>query len=158
MTGNIDFAPTFLELAGLKSPSNMNGRSLLGLLKNPKLGGHDKMSFINAYGPLPTHSLTCLTSQHKYTYWWYGDDQMVPTEELFDIQNDPLELTISANDPESAPVLESMRRRYDQELSKWKLQAVSYNNYQRYGTLFDREISLADKKSLMRPKQKARRK
>uniref|UniRef100_UPI0035657FFD sulfatase family protein n=1 Tax=Stieleria sp. TaxID=2795976 RepID=UPI0035657FFD len=128
LTGNIDFAPTMLELAGLSIPDNMDGKSLLGLLQNPNEGGHEQMAFINVFGPLATHSLTCLTRQHKYTYWWFGNDQMDPVEELFDTENDPLELVNQANRPEHAATLEQMRKRYDQELAKWKQQAVDYND------------------------------
>lgn len=145
LTGNIDFAPTMLELAGLSIPDNMDGKSLLGLLQNPNEGGHEQMAFINVFGPLATHSLTCLTRQHKYTYWWFGNDQMDPVEELFDTENDPLELVNQANRPEHAATLEQMRKRYDQELAKWKQQAVDYNDYQRYGTLFDRHVPLDEK-------------
>ena len=113
------------------------------------------MAFINVFGPLPTHSLTCLTRQHKYTYWWYGDDTMKPVEELFDLQNDPLELTNLAEKPDSAPVLESLRKRYDQEVAKWKKQAVDYNDYQRFGVLFDRHVPLS-KKNLEKPTRNRR--
>ena len=154
LTGNIDFAPTILELADVPIPSNMDGKSLLGLLQDPKTGGHEQMSFINVYGPLPTHSLTCLTQHHKYTYWWYGDDKMQPVEELFDTDHDPLELSNLVGDSSSERVLQKMRKRYDQQLQQWKQQAVSYNDYQRYGTLFDRNMPLGEKQSFMVKKPK----
>ncbi len=39
----IDFAPTFLEAAGLKAPQSMTGRSLLPLLKSSKSGQIEKV-------------------------------------------------------------------------------------------------------------------
>jgi len=150
LTGNIDMAATILELAGLEIPSQMDGKSLLGLLEQPREGGHDQLAFINVYGPLATHSLSCFTRQYKYTYWWYGDETMEPVEELFDTIRDPLELVNLATQPARSKTLESMRQRYDEELAAWKKQAVAYNDYQRYGTLFDRTTALADKAELMR--------
>ena len=77
---------------------------------------------------------------------------MEPVEELFDTQNDPLELTNLATNPDSLPTLEAMRKRYDQELAKWKKQAVEYNDYQRFGQLFDRHIPLSEK-NVEKPKR-----
>lgn len=158
LTGNIDFAPTILELAGLPVPENMDGKSLLGLLENPEEGGHEQLAFINVYGAMPTRSLTCITQQHKYTYWWYSDETMEPVEELFDNRNDPLEITNLAADPDSQSILETMRSRYDKELNKWNSEAVDYNDYQRFGVLFDRNIPPTEKQGLLRRprKQKTR--
>ncbi len=145
LTGNIDFAPTILELAGVAIPKNMDGESLVPLLKNPNKDIHKQLAFINAWGSVPTQSLTCLTKEWKYTYWWYGNDKMKPTEELYNLESDPLELNNLANDTETSTRLREMRTKYDEELEKWKSEAVNYNYYQQYGTLFDRSISWEQK-------------
>lgn len=140
LTGNIDFAPTILDLAGVPIPENMDGHSLVPLIQNPEKEIHKHLAFINVWGALPTQSLTCLTKEWKYTYWWYGSAEMTPAEELFNIASDPLEMKNLANIASADTMLDSMRAIYDIELSRWKQHAVPYNDYQQYGILFDRAI------------------
>jgi len=146
LTANIDIAPTILDLAGLSIPKNMDGKSLLPLLENPKKDIHDQLTFINAWGVVATQSLSCFTKDWKYTYWWYGNSEMKPVEELYNIANDPLEMNNLANEEEAQPELKIMRNRYDAALKRWKKDAINYNNYEQYGTLFDRTIPWTQKK------------
>lgn len=145
LTGNIDFAPTLLDLAGVAIPANMDGVSLRPLLENPDENVRQKLALMNVWGELATMSLSVVTKKLKYTYWWYGDDRMEPAEELFNLEQDPLELRGLATHSDSASELQMMRKLYDQELAAWKDQAVPYNDYQRFGVLFDRAVPLADK-------------
>lgn len=144
LTGNIDFAPTILELAGLPVPENMDGKSLLPVIENPEQSHHQELAFMNLYGSVPTKSLTVLTEDTKYTYWWYGDKTMEPAEDLFHLKKDPLELTNLAKNPEAKTLLEKMRKKYDEQLTHWKANAEP--PYVQYGQLFDRSVPWNEKK------------
>ncbi|WP_410001972.1 sulfatase [Rubinisphaera sp. JC750] len=147
LTGNIDFAPTILELAGQPIPENMDGVSLLPLLQDPSADVREQLAFINTFDNLPVHSLSVLTKDWKYTYWWYGNENMQPAEELFHLSEDPLELINLADASTAYSKLNEMRKRYDAELQAWKDHAVPYNDYQKYGVLFDRSIPWQDKQT-----------
>ncbi|MDB4560840.1 sulfatase [Akkermansiaceae bacterium] len=156
LTGNIDFAPTILELAGLEATENMDGRSLLPLLENPREGGHGSLALINTFPPAPTTCMSIVSGPFKYTYWWFENNEMKPTEELFNLKNDPLELTNLVQVPEHKKNLGMMRKNYDVQLKHWKKEAVKGNGYQKYITLFDRHLEVAEKAKIL-PSKKGER-
>jgi arylsulfatase A-like enzyme len=153
LTGNIDFAPTILELAGLEATENMDGKSLLPLLENAKEGGHETLALMNTYPPAPTTCMSVVSGPFKYTYWWFENNEMKPTEELFNLKNDPLELTNLVQLPEHRKQLEALRAKYDTQLQHWKKEAVKRNGYQKYITLFDRHLNAREKEKALPPKK-----
>ena len=141
LTGNIDFAPTMLELAGLPIPANMDGKSLLPLYENPTRQIHEVLPLINVWGPKEVHSLGVVTRDTKYIYWAYAEGDYAPAEELYHLAADSLELKNLAQSPEHSAALERMRRHYDQAVVNWKRDAVPYHNYQPFGSFFDRGVA-----------------
>jgi arylsulfatase A-like enzyme len=156
LTGNIDFAPTILKMAGVPVPGNMDGADLMELYGNPQASIHDSLALINVWGKAPTHTLSVVTKDAKYINWGYAADGFEVTEELYQLDKDPLEMVNQAGNPELSPVMQQMRTAYDAHLAKWKAEAVPFHNYQPYGILFDRNVSWAKKAPLIKPSKQAK--
>jgi len=88
---NIDFAPTFLELAGLRASADMQGRSLLPVLRGRAPSDWRSSMYYRYYHDPGDHNtrahLGVRTRTHKLIHFWKKDQW-----ELFDLVNDPYEL------------------------------------------------------------------
>jgi arylsulfatase A-like enzyme len=87
---NIDWAPTFLDLAGLPVPDSMQGRSLVPLMHGEAPADWRKSVYYRYYHD-PGHHNTAAhfgvrTATHKLIYYWKKD-----AYEMFDIIKDPTE-------------------------------------------------------------------
>jgi len=147
LTGNIDFAPTMLELAGLEVPESMDGRSLMTLYDDPQAEIHESLQLINAWGPIEVQSLAVVTKDWKYIFWPFGGEGFEPTEELFNVSDDRLELVNRAVTNQAPEVLSDMRKRYEAAVSSWNSDAVNYNRYENYGLYYDRRVPWSKKAS-----------
>jgi arylsulfatase A-like enzyme len=91
MALNVDFAPTFLDAAGLPVPADMQGRSLLPVLRGRVPPDWRTSMYYRYYhdpGDHNTHAHYGVRSvTHKLIYFWKKDQW-----ELFDLVNDPYEL------------------------------------------------------------------
>ncbi|MDB6030151.1 MAG: betC 1 [Verrucomicrobiales bacterium] len=88
--GNIDLAPTFLELAGLPVPDSMQGRSLVPLLRGESPADWRATFYFRYYhSPGDHHTAAHLgvrTVTHKLIYYWQKN-----AYEMFDLTKDPAE-------------------------------------------------------------------
>lgn len=89
---NIDFAPTFLEIAGVKVPEDIHGVSLLPLIKNAQPVEWRKSLYYHFYEYPAEHMVKrhygVRTDQYKLIHF-YND---IDVWELYDLKNDPKEL------------------------------------------------------------------
>jgi len=148
LTGSIDLSPTMLDLAGLPEPENIDGVSLTPLLEAPTKPVRESLSLMNFWGPDTAHSFGVVTNSWKYLYWYSQEDDMLATEELFDMNQDSNELTNAANDDSNLEALNKMRNLYDQHLYEINDNAVR-PVYRKYKDLFDRKQTWESKKAIL---------
>ena len=89
---NIDYAPTFLELAGAGIPDDIQGESLVPLLKGEHPDTWRRALYYHFYEYPAEHSVKrhygIRTDRYKLIHFYYDIDEW----ELYDLQNDPNEL------------------------------------------------------------------
>lgn len=103
MALNVDFAPTFLEAAGVAVPDSMQGRSLLPLLRGETPADWRTAIYYRYYHDPGHHDtrahLGVRTATHKLIHFWKKDQW-----ELFDLRADPAELRNLYGQPGQEPV------------------------------------------------------
>lgn len=116
---NLDFAPTFLDLAGVTVPSEMQGMSLVPLLKGSTPNNWRDAIYYHYYEYPAAHMVQrhygVRTDRYKLIHYYPIDEW-----ELFDLERDPDELQSVYGDPTYAGVqqelevkLEELRRQYE---------------------------------------------
>lgn len=115
MVLNIDLAPTLLDLAGVKIPKAMQGRSWKPLLtgKQPKW----RQSFLAEYfyerGFTGTPTLLAVRTADTKLIRYPGHDEWT---ELFDLVNDPYEIRNLARDPAHKDLLKRMNTEFERQV------------------------------------------
>jgi len=110
---NIDYASTFLDIAGVQPPAEMQGRSLAPLLASPEKTAtpwRDAIYYAY-YESAATHNVPLhygiRTQRHKLFFLPRTGEW-----QLFDIQSDPHELRSVHAEPAYATILNGLQKRY----------------------------------------------
>lgn len=118
MVQNIDYAPTFLELAGVKVPSDIQGVSLLPLLKGEKVPNWRKSLYYHFYEYPAEHAVRrhygVRTKRYKLIHF-YND---IDCWELYDLEKDPHEMSNVYGKKGYEKITENLKK----ELKKLQLQ------------------------------------
>ncbi len=112
---NVDFAPTFLDAAGLPVPAEMQGRSLLPVLRGQTPADWRTSMYYRYYHDPGDHNTRAhygvRTTTHKLIYFWKKDQW-----ELFDLVHDPFEMNNLYGQPGQEAITASLK----QELQRLK--------------------------------------
>ncbi len=116
---NVDFAPTMLDMAGLKIPSSMQGQSFKEQLETGKEPSDWKQAAYYRYWMHMAHHdnpahIGIRTKTHKLIYFYAcnydGGYQTPPAWELYDLVKDPHETVNLYDDPAHAALVTSLKK------------------------------------------------
>ncbi len=106
---NCDFAPTFLDAAGLPTPPDMQGRSFVPVWKGHVPADWRHAMYYRYYHDPGDHNTRAhygiRTESRKLIYFWKKDQW-----ECYDLKKDPLEMHNIYNDPSQQKVVAALKQ------------------------------------------------
>lgn len=110
---NLDCAPTFLEMAGLPVPDNMQGASLAPLMRGETPDDWRSSIYYHYYeGEGRVHNVYrhygVRTDRYKLVYFYTLDEW-----EFYDLETDPHEMQSQYENPDYAPQVETLKKELD---------------------------------------------
>ena len=119
MVMNLDFAQTFLDIAGVESPSDMQGVSLKPLLEGKAPTDWRTSVYYHYYEFPGAHSVQkhygVRTERYKLIHFYDIEEW-----ELYDLEKDPQEMRSVYSDPEYAEVVVDMKRKLEELRENYK--------------------------------------
>ena len=118
MVQNLDFAETILDMAGLPIPADMQGKSIVPLLKGKQKGNLHDALYYHFYENLEhkvTKHIGVRTDRYKLVYFYENGDW-----ELYDLAKDQKEMKNVYNDPAYKAVVKTMKEKLQQLKAQYK--------------------------------------
>ena len=120
MVQNLDFAQTFLKAAQIDAPDDMQGESLMPLLKGQNDQWNREAVYYHYYEYPSVHMVKrhygIVTKEYKLAHFYYDVDEW----ELYDRKKDPNEMNNVYNDPEYTSVVEKLHAELEGLRTKYK--------------------------------------
>lgn len=120
MVQNLDFAQTFLEIAGIASPDDMQGESLVPLLEGDIKAWDRDAVYYHYYEYPGAHMVKrhygIVTTEYKLAHFYFDVDEW----ELYDRKKDPQEMKNVYNDPAYAEIAKELHAKLDELRVKYK--------------------------------------
>ncbi|TVR68437.1 MAG: DUF4976 domain-containing protein, partial [Marinilabiliales bacterium] len=119
IVSNLDFAQTFLDAAGAPDPGDMQGRSMLPLLRGENVRDWRDAHYYHYYEYPAVHSVKrhygIATDRYKLIHFYYDIDEW----EMYDLETDPHEMQNVYDDPSYAVVRDDLHIRLDELRDKY---------------------------------------
>jgi arylsulfatase A-like enzyme len=119
MVQNLDFAPTFLDYAGVEAPKDMQGVSFKKLVAGKRVNWHDAI-YYHYYEFPGEHKVKrhygIRTERYKLIHFYYDLDEW----ELYDLEKDPHEMKSVYNDPDYSGIQEELHRKLNELRKQYK--------------------------------------
>jgi arylsulfatase A-like enzyme len=127
---NIDFAETFLDLAGAPIPDDMQGRSLVPLMQGKTPKDWRESLYYHYYEYPGGHSVRrhegVFDSRYKLIRF-YGTDVPDGEEwELYDLEKDPAEMNNIYSNPENAGKVKELEKELERLKAQYKVPAKAH--------------------------------
>jgi arylsulfatase A-like enzyme len=120
MVSNLDFGETFLDIAGAKIPEDMQGRSMLPILKGQTPSDWRKAHYYHYYEHPSEHNVMrhygITTDKYKLIHFYYDIDEW----ELYDLEKDPMEMKNVYKDPVYVDVKAELHQQLEELREKYK--------------------------------------
>ncbi len=123
LVSNLDFAETFLDIAGVDVPSEMQGASLVGIMKGKRPSDWRASHYYHYYEYPGWH----MVQRHEGVYdgrYKLMNFYDVEEWELYDMQTDPKEMKNQYNNPEYAEVVATMHGVLDSSRKQYQLPEI----------------------------------
>lgn len=108
MVQNLDFAQTFLEVAGIDAPDDMQGESMLSLMTGEHENWEREAAYYHYYEYPGFHMVKrhygIVTEEYKLVHFYYDIDEW----ELYDRKNDPQEMKNVYHDPKYQNIVQDL--------------------------------------------------
>nr|WP_262892125.1 sulfatase [Aegicerativicinus sediminis] len=120
MVQNLDFAQTFLEMAGIVAPEDMQGESIVPLLKGENHLWKRDAIYYHYYEYPGVHMVKrhygIANKRYKLMHFYYDIDEW----ELYDLEKDPQELNNEYYNPEYSEIVGELKTKLKELRLKYK--------------------------------------
>ncbi len=120
LTSNLDFAQTFLQMAGVQQPADMQGASLVPVLKGNTPDDWRTSVYYHYYEYPSVHMVRrhygVRTDRYKLIHF-YGLDEW----EFYDLEKDPEELQNAYSDPANAEMIGTLKMELERLRKQYKV-------------------------------------